>query len=91
MDKTITENQTETFEIASMTKPELVGLALELQYENNLLKTIMQIKNLTEKDISIIRQSSAKTGMDFAAKKDLKSSDGLALAKRIEEYVITGQ
>lgn len=38
MDKTITENQTETFEIASMTKPELVGLALELQYENNLLK-----------------------------------------------------
>ena len=51
----------------------------------------MHIKNLTEKDISIIRQSSAKTGMDFAAKKDLKSSDGLALAKRIEEYVITGQ
>ena len=51
----------------------------------------MHIKSLTEKDISIIRQSSAKTGLDFAAKKDLQSSDGLALAKRIEQYVITGK
>lgn len=38
MNKTITQNEPEAGDFASMTKPELVGLALELQYENNLLK-----------------------------------------------------
>jgi hypothetical protein len=46
---------------------------------------------MNETQLQIIRQSSAKTAFEFAAKKDLRSDDGFALAKRIEQYVITGK
>jgi len=46
---------------------------------------------MNETQIYIIRQSSAATALKFAAQKDLPSKDGLALAKRIEQYVITGK
>ena len=46
---------------------------------------------MNETQLQIIRQSSAKTAFDFIAKKDLPSKDGFALAKKIEQYVITGK
>jgi|SaaInl1SG_22_DNA_1037389.scaffolds.fasta_scaffold40295_2 hypothetical protein len=46
---------------------------------------------MTETQLQIIRQSSAKTAFEFAASKGLKSSDGFTLAKLIEQYVIHGK
>jgi hypothetical protein len=46
---------------------------------------------MNETQLQIIRQSSAKTAFDYISKKDLPSKDGLVLAKRIEQYVITGK
>lgn len=47
---------------------------------------------MTETQIQIIRQSSAKTAFDYIkGNPSLKSSDGFALAKSIEQYVIQGK
>lgn len=47
---------------------------------------------MNETQLQIIRQSSAKTAFDYIkGNQNLSSKDGLALAKRIEQYVITGE
>ena len=46
---------------------------------------------MTETQLQIIRQSSAKTAFEFIkGNPNLTSKDGFALAKKIEEYVING-
>lgn len=47
---------------------------------------------MNETQIQIIRQSSAKTAFDFIkGNPKLTSNDGFSLAKRIEQYVISGK
>jgi len=47
---------------------------------------------MNETQLQIIRQSSAKTAFDFIkGNQKLTSNDGFTLAKRIEQYVITGK
>jgi hypothetical protein len=47
---------------------------------------------MNETQIQIIRQSSAKSAFDFIkGNPKLTSNDGFSLAKRIEQYVITGK
>jgi hypothetical protein len=47
---------------------------------------------MNETQLQIIRQSSAKTAFDFIkGNQNLTSNDGITLAKRIEQYVITGK
>jgi hypothetical protein len=47
---------------------------------------------MNETQIQIIRQSSAKTAFDYIkGNEKLTSNNGIELAKRIEQYVITGK
>ena len=47
---------------------------------------------MNETQLQIIRQSSAKTAFDYIkGNEKLTSSDGITLAKRIEQYVISGK